>query len=141
MSLIKQARHPIKIRNQATKLLDLRNVDLKKSAYAVLTESGDIRYLEDYETKRKIISLYEGFEKVEQINQSNQNLYDRHFYPYLKSNFDLVNWQNINISSEEEEKPYYAREFANTVSTYRFLLMAKKRIYEEREKQISVYLE
>ena len=84
--------------------------------------------------------MYDSFEKVAQINQSNQNLYDMHFYPYLKSNFDLVNWQGIQTQSEEEEKVYYAKEFANTVSTYRFLLIAKKRIYLNQEKSIENYI-
>ena len=141
LTLIKQAKDPVEIRNQSTKLLDLRNVDLKRSAYKVLVASGDIRYLDDYEMKKDIISLYEGFEKVEQINQSHQNLYDRHFYPYMKSHFDLVNWDGVRIYSEAEEKVYYAREFANTVSTYRFLLLAKRRIYQERESRLEAYLE
>jgi len=140
LSLIKTSKNPFDIRNQSTKLLDLRNVDLIKNAYKVLVESGDIRYLENYEIKRSIISLYEGFEKVEQINQSNQNLYDTHFYPYIKSNFDLVNWQSVNIKSKAEEELYYSREFANTVSTYRFLLLAKKRIYKGREDKLKAFL-
>ena len=94
---------PEKVRNFATALLDMRNVDLARTAYKVLVESGDIRYLSDYEVKRKIISMYDSFEKVTQINQSNQNLYDMHFYPYLKSNFDLVNWRGIETQSPEEE--------------------------------------
>ena len=141
LALIKGAKNPSEIRNQSTKLLDLRNVDLTKNAYKVLVESGDIRYLDDYEIKRNIISLYEGFEKVEQINQSNQNLYDSHFYPYIKSNFDLVNWKEVTIKSKIEEELYYAQEFANTVSTYRFLLLAKKRIYKEKENKLKEYLE
>ena len=47
--LIELANSPESIRNQSTKLLDLRNVDLTKNAYKVLVESGDIRYLNNYE--------------------------------------------------------------------------------------------
>ena len=138
--LIKLANNPEKIRNQSSKLLDLRNVTLTRTAYKVLVESGDIRYLNNYKVKRNIISLYEGFKKVEQINESNQNLYDSHFYPYIKSNFDLVNWNGVKTKSVIEEELYYSLEFANIVSTYRFLLQAKKRIYEEREAKFEEYL-
>ncbi|MEM9921419.1 MAG: hypothetical protein AAF990_25180 [Bacteroidota bacterium] len=131
---------PEKVRNFATALLDMRNVDLARNAYKVLVESGDIRYLSDYEVKRKIISMYDSFEKVEQINQSNQNLYDNHFYPYIKSNFDLINWSKLRIRSKAEEEAYYSREFANTISTYRFLLLAKERIYKAQKEEIDAYL-
>ena len=140
LELIKDGNNPIEIRNQSTKLLDLRNVDLAKSSYKVLVESGDIRFLRNYDTKRNIISLYEGFAKIEQINKSNQNLYDNHFYPFLKTNFDLVNWSSIKLDSKSEEELYYSREFANTVSTYRFLLIAKKRIYQNVADDINNYL-
>jgi len=140
LSLVKLSQNPSKIRNQSTKLLDLRNVELKKNAYKVLVESGDIRYLNNYHTKKNIISLYDGFEKVGKVNQSNQNLYDNHFYPYIKSNFDLVNWTNVDIKSESDKEAYYSREFANTISTYRYLLQAKRNIYEERESQFDMYL-
>ena len=140
LSLIALESNPEKIRNLSTRLLDLRHLDLSQNAYKVLVESGDIRYLDNYESKRKIISLYDGFEKVKQINQSNQNLYDTHFYPYLKANFDLVNWTGVIPESASEAALYYSREFANTVSTYRFLLLAKKRIYTERKENIEAYL-
>lgn len=47
---------------------------------------------------------------------------------------------HVGIYSEAEKKEYYAREFANTVSTYRFLLLAKGRIYQERESRLEDYL-
>lgn len=137
---ITNKKNPEKIRNQATRLLDLRNLELSKNAYNVLVQSGDIRYLKNYQIKREIISMYESFKKIDQINQSNQNLYDNHFYPYLKSNFDLVNWSKVSTLSEEDEQMYYTREFANTVSTYRFLLIAKKRIYQNQKANIEAYL-
>jgi len=52
----------------------------------------------------------------------------------------LVNWRGIETQSAEEEAVYYAKEFANTVSTYRFLLIAKKRIYQTQKESIGEYL-
>ena len=138
--LINIANNPEHIRNQSMKLLDIRNVNLTKTAYNVLMESGDIRYLNNYNLKRKIITLYEGFKKIEEINLSNQNLYDSHFYPYVKANLDLVNWEGIKTKTLEEEELYYSLEFGNIISTYRFLLQSKKRIYEERRDKVEEYL-
>lgn len=133
-------KNAMKIRKYSTRLLDLRNVELFKNAYEVLIQSGDIRYLKDFELKRKVISLYNSIGKVQQINQSNQNLYDIHFYPYLKKNFDLVNWNYVDTKSERETANYSSMEFANTISTYKFLLSAKKRIYSEVQGNIKDYL-
>ncbi|MFK7907406.1 MAG: DUF6090 family protein [Chitinophagales bacterium] len=128
------------VRNLSTRLLDLRNVDLVTDSYRVLTESGDIRFLEPYDKKREIITLYNGFDRVESINESTQKIYDRHFYPYLKENFDLANWQYINVKSEEELQKYFAPEFANTISTYRFLLSSKLKICKNEKDMIDQYL-
>ncbi|MEM8891079.1 MAG: hypothetical protein AAGD28_24085, partial [Bacteroidota bacterium] len=49
LSAISQASNPESIRNFSTKLLDLRNVDISKNAYSVLVQSGDIRFLKDFE--------------------------------------------------------------------------------------------
>ncbi|MFD2586619.1 hypothetical protein ACFSQJ_06735 [Croceitalea marina] len=140
LSEISNGQRPKKIRDLATKLLDLRNMDISTNAYNVLVQSGDIRFLNNYNKKRKVISLYEDFKSVAQINTSNQNLYDNHFYPYIKTNFDLVNWNKVNADSENDKKLYYSREFANTVSTYRFLLVSKKRIYLNQKTVIDKYL-
>lgn len=131
---------PISIRNHATNLLDLRNVDLVTNAYEVLAQSGDIRFLSDYAKKKEIISLYDSFEQVEQVNNSLQKLYDNHYYPYLKTNFDLVNWYNILAASDEERQLYYSKEFSNIVSTYRYLLLVKQRVYVEQEERLVGYL-
>jgi len=137
---ISTTKEVIKIRSLSTKLLDLRNVDLTKNAYEVLAQSGDIRFLKDYEQKKKIITLYDSFERVERINTSNQNLYDNHFYPYLKSNFDLVNWNYIDLKSEKEGLPYTSKEFSNIVSTYKYLLNAKLNVYNNELRLIDEYL-
>jgi len=129
------------IRSYSTRLLDMRNVELKRNAYQVLTQSGDIRYMEDYEQKRSIISMYDGFNRINRINQSNQKLYDNHFYPYLKSNFDLVNWRYIDINSKADEEKYYAKEYGNTISTYKYLLSAKLDVYKEEYEVIQRYIE
>lgn len=137
---ITKGKSPLRIRNLSTRLLDMRNAELSSNAYEVLTQSGDIRFLKDYEVKRQIISMYDSFKKVDNINQSNQNLYDSHFYPYLKSNFDLVSWNSFETKSKQDEKSYYSQEFANTISTYRYLLIAKLRIYSKEKETIKEYL-
>lgn len=129
-----------RIRTLSTKLLDMQNVDLNTSAYEVLVQSGDIRFLSDYKLKKEVISMYNSFESVEKINNSTQNLYDNHFYPYLKSNFDLVNWGAMRTTNQDEQNKYFSKEFGNTISTYRYLLDSKKKIYENQLNRIQEFL-
>jgi hypothetical protein len=49
------------IKNLSAELLDLRSVSIKKDAYKVLTESGDVRVINRFNDKRNII-LY-GYKK------------------------------------------------------------------------------
>ncbi|MEM6802823.1 MAG: hypothetical protein AAF696_15545, partial [Bacteroidota bacterium] len=130
----------MRIRSLATQLLDLQNVSLKEDAFSVLVQSGDIRFMEDFEEKRKIISLYESFSSPRKANLNIQNLYDKHFYPYLKENFDLVNWNYLRFEEEKDKAAYYAGEFGNTISTYRFLLVAKIRAYQDCQENIKTLL-
>lgn len=84
--------------------------------------------------------MYDSFDKVLRVNQSNQNLYDNHFYPYLKSNFDLVNWNYLDAKTKEEKEKYYSKEYANTISTYRYLLTSKLNIYTKEYQIIKDYI-
>lgn len=119
------------IRQLGVQLLNLQNVDIKRDAYSVLLESGDIRFFKDYNKKRAVISLYENMQKVNTVNENIQKLYDNHFYPYLKENFDMVDWDYLNASDEKQNQPYHSKEFGNIISTYRFLLVAKMNAYDE----------
>jgi hypothetical protein len=88
-----------------------------------------------------VISLYENMQKVNTVNENIQKLYDNHFYPYLKENFDMVDWDYLNVSNEEENQPYQTKEFGNIISTYRFLLVAKMNTYNEVTDALKNYIE
>lgn len=129
-----------RIHRLATELLNLQNVILKEDAFSVLVQTGDIRFMEDLEEKRMLISLYESFSYTENANLNLQKLYDTHFYPYLKKNFDLVNWNYVKLEEVKDKSAYYAGEFGNTISTYRFLLGAKIRAYKSCKENIEAFL-
>ncbi len=119
------------IKKFSSKLLNLQNISLKKDAYSVLVESGDIRYMKNFNNKRKIITLYESFNSIKVTNENILKIYDNHYYPYLKKNFDLVNWNYKDLSNVKEKEKYFSGEFGNIVSTYRFLLNSKIEVYSK----------
>ncbi len=124
-------------RNLSVALLDLREADLQMDSYNVLQESGDIRYMEDFDAKRRVITLYEGLKNVSDVDEYLQNLHDAHYYPYLKEHFDLVNWGKV---SNEQSEAYFSSEFGNVVSTYRFLTVSQIRVYKEQIESLKSYL-
>jgi hypothetical protein len=119
------------IKNLSAELLDLRSVSIKKDAYKVLTESGDVRFINRFNDKRNIILLYEQYTDIKNVDENAQKIYDDYYYPYIKDNFDLVNWNSNNKFLSEEIKNYHSKEFGNLVSTYRYLLNVKIKTYEE----------
>ena len=129
------------IKTLSAELLDLRSVSIKMDAYKVLTESGDIRFINRFNDKRSIILLYEQYTEVKKVNENAQKIYDDFYYPYIKDNFDLVNWNANNDELLEEIKNYYSKEFGNLVSTYRFMLNAKIKTYEKTLLKTRNYLE
>lgn len=129
------------IRSLSTTLLDMRNVKLAENAYNVLATSGDIRHIKNYKDKKSVITMYESFEEVNLANKNLRNLYDEHFYPYLKKHFDLVNWSEIKPNSPETARAYYSPEYGNIISTYSYILEAKIRVYEQQKKIIESYLD
>ncbi len=138
---IREQKRIWKIRQLSTVLLNLQNKELKEDAYSVLVQSGDIRFMNDFQRKRKIITLYESFDGINITNENVLKIYDNHFYPYLKSNFDLVNWDYNSTQNISNEPSYYAGEFGNIISTYRFLLQTKIDSYEAIRDKISQFLD
>ncbi len=127
------------IKRLSTEILDLRAVPVKKDAYTVMAASGDLRFLSRYEDKRSTILLYEQYSNIARVDENTQKIYDNYYYPYLKNNFDLVNW-NLDPSDLQETDSYYSKEFGNIVSTYRYLLNAKLNTYKTTLEEVQQYL-
>ncbi len=99
--------------NQITlKLLNLGGVYLRKNAYKNLIETGDVRFMKNFESKQKIIDLYEYYEWVEGFNQISLDLYQRDFYPYLRDNFDLRG------GSVQKDEVYTSSVYKNNLAAY-----------------------
>lgn len=50
-------------------LLEISALYFKKNAFTTLVESGDVRYIKDFETKSKTINLYEYYRWVEGLDK------------------------------------------------------------------------
>lgn len=98
------------------KILDIRGAYLKQNAYSSLVESGDIRFIEDFEIKKAIIDLYEYYDYVKVFDVITLNAYSSYYYPYVMENLD------INSARPQELSVYTTKPFINAISAYRYTL-------------------
>ncbi|MCI4669228.1 MAG: hypothetical protein MRZ79_13920 [Bacteroidia bacterium] len=96
------------------RLLNIGNVYLKRNAYISLTGTGDIRFLDNFEEKNRVISLYEYYDWVESIERIAISNYNENFFPYMNQNFDMVQ------AKVQKEEVYRNKKFINALATYRY---------------------
>ncbi len=140
LMLIQNRGDLLTINQLALKLLNLNQVGIRTNAYQVLTQSGDIRFINNFKKKKEIINLYEAYAPVKSVDKNTQRIYDSYFYPYLKDNFNLANWNGGDQLIANKEK-YYADEFGNIVSTYRYLLSRKIKSYQKCSKRLQEFMD
>ncbi len=132
--LIAEKRETPKIDQFSIRLLSMSGVYIRKNAYLNFIESGDIRFMKDFEQKQKIINLYEYYKWVESFNEISSNLYSTDYYPYLKNNFDLLG------GTIQSDDVYFSTLFKNILSSYSYTSKNRLKRYEGCLKEIEKYL-
>jgi len=107
---------------------------IKKTAYNSLKDSGDIRFISDFELKNDLITLYEYYEWAAGMDQAAFSTFEDYYYPYTIKNFDLIS------ASVQEEPVYKAKEFKNIISGYYYILKAKRNQNKETLEKIESFL-
>ncbi len=134
ISLINQRKDYDKINVLALELLNLGGVYIRKNAYQNVIETGDIRFMKDFEEKQHIIDLYEYYKWVEAFDEISNNLYMEDYYPYLKNNFDFVTGETQN------EAVYQSKLFMNILGAYKRTSSNRVQKYKDCLKEIDIYL-
>lgn len=115
-------------------VLNLGGTYFRKNAFQNLIESGDIRFIEDFKTKQRIINLYEYYKWVEAFDEISSTLYMEDYYPYLREHFDLVS------GTTQEESIYQTRIFRNIVGAYRRTSANRLQKYRDCQDEIQEFL-
>jgi len=123
------------VNNLSIALLNVGGLYLKKNAYRSLTESGDIRFIHDFQLKNEIVNLYEYYEWVKGIDQLHLEMYNKSYFPYLLENLDLVQGQ------VQEPEVYRSKGYQNILSSYRFFLLNRIQKYKDCQKEIKEFLD
>lgn len=121
--------------NQLTvDLLTLGLSNFRRNAFENLTQSGDIRFMTDFESKKSIINLYEYYNYVESYDAISLNLYNRDFYPYLRDHFDLIGFE------VQEKDVYTNKRFQNILAAYKTTNQNRIEIYRNCIDAMEEYL-
>lgn len=132
--LLNQKEDYIEINQLSIELLNLSGAYFRKNAYQNLVESGDIRFIKNFDTKQNIINLYEYYKWVESFDEISRNLYIQDYYPYLKNNFDLV------AGNAQDKEAYQSQLFQNILASYSQTSKNKIQKYRDCLNEISRYL-
>lgn len=122
------------VNNLSLALLNVGGLYLKRNAYKSLTESGDIRFINDFDLKNEIVNLYEYYDWVKGIDQLHVDMYDRSYVPYILNNLDLVEGQL------QEAEVYRSKNYKNILSSYRYFLSLRITKYKDCQQEIDDFL-
>lgn len=101
-----------------------------KNAYQTLTETGDIRLINDFDLKQDIIGLYEYYKFIESVDKVHLDFYNTYFYPFLMENIDF------STRKVEDSSIFSTTQYKNMIGTYSHHLTTRKEVY----KKVSDYM-
>lgn len=111
-------------------LLDVGGSYFNKNAFNTLAQTGDIRLIKDYDTKDKIINLYEFYKYVKGHDDVHLNFFQQDFFPFVLNNLDMSQRGETDLSI------FRSRKFRNIMGTFNHMLNSRKEKYLECKKQI-----
>lgn len=132
--LLNQGENYQKINQLSIELLNLGGTYFRKNAFQSLIESGDIRFVNEFKVKQRIINLYEYYKWVESFDEISRNLYIQDYYPYLRNNFDLLTAQ------KQEEEIYQSKLFKNILGAYKRTNTNRIQKYKDCLEEIDKFL-
>jgi len=135
MAYIASQRDLDTINRLSLQLLALDYTYLKKTAYNSLVETGDIRFINDFELKNEIVSIYEYYKWLEGIDASTRSSYGDMYFPYVVENMDLIDYRTQN------EAVYQNKLFKNYLSVYRYSMEYRLKKQKEVFGILNTFLE
>lgn len=119
----------------ALQMLQLEPNYIKKNAYNSLIQTGDIRFIDDFNLKNDIVNLYEYYTWTDGVDEMTRQSFLDLYYPYVVDNLDLMGGKT------QDAEIYTNKRFKNILSVYKFTLKARLRKFEETQTIIKNFLE
>lgn len=125
MTFIKEDGDLSKINILSLKMMNLNTTYLERMAYESFRETGDLRFITDFDLKQDLVSLYGYYKYIDGMDEMTRESYVRFFYPYAVDNLDLMS------ASIQKEESYKNHRFQNILSVYNYTLAARMRVHKE----------
>lgn len=123
------------INKRTLDLSKLSGLYIRENAYSSFIQSGDIRFVKDFEQKKKVIDLYEYYDWVEYFEQASFKQYSENIKPYLIEHLDLAE------RKVQNKEVYHNRKFVNLLVTYKGMQNAKIRKFKDCIEIVDNYLD
>ena len=123
------------IHRLTSSIVNYQYVYLKKNAYLTLTESGDIRYIKNYQLKTNTIRMYEYYDWTKTIEENAGDVLTEEYFPYVRKNMDLLH------DRVQPRAVYFNREFVNTIVSYRYAVAFLQVKYNDCLQEMDDYLD
>lgn len=135
LQLISSKRDVRRLNYLSLDLLNMQTSYIRTNAYQSLIQSGDIRYMNDFDQRKDIVNLYEFYKWVDAFNEMSSSTFTKDYFPYLSKNFDFANGRT------QERDIYFTKEFTNAVAAYKRMGSTRLEKYKECRKVMESYLE
>lgn len=123
------------INEQLMSVFSMRGIYLKTNAYMILKESGDIRHIEDFASKNKLIGLYEDYRYLQSLDRYQDELRTDQLMQYAHQYLDMVD------GTPQARSVYQDPRLTNTVGVSRFWLQQRIAEYDKVIELNRSYLE
>src|SRR5690606_8300403 len=116
-------------------LLNLEPIYIKKNSYNSLVETGDIRYVKNFNLRNDIVNLYEAYNWAESVDGMTHKIFLEHYYPYILGNLDMLE------RKIQDNDRYTNKYFKNVLVIYKFSLDQRKHKFMNTKKITTNFLE
>ncbi len=96
-----------------------------KNAYQTLSQTGDIRLINDFDLKQDIIGLYEYYKFIESVDKVHLDFFNTYFYPFLMKNIAFGTRKAMDSSI------FSTTQYKNMIGTYSHHLRTRKEVYHK----------
>lgn len=107
----------------------------KTTAFSSLKESGDIRFMQNFQLRDDIITLYEYYNWATGLDEAIADTYSTYFYPFVMKNMDMSAGLN------QDPVIFKTIEFKNAITAYKYILQTRLAQNKDTQEKINSFLE
>ena len=133
--LIRQSQDPARINPAVMQAMNMSLPFTKTTAYNTFIQTGDIRYLQDFDVKSELITLYEFYDIARIYSDLMVENYDNGFFSHIKENLDIVGQEPQPLEA------YTDRGFVNSIASIRYFVHNSIAMLEQDVERMEEFLE